>query len=72
MSQSLDVCGLSCPLPLMKVREVMNRKEESIEVVGDTPAARENIMRLADSRGYSVIEERLSASVWKLTLVLRG
>ncbi|MDN5347739.1 MAG: tRNA 2-thiouridine synthesizing protein [Clostridia bacterium] len=71
MSESLDVRGLSCPLPVMKTKAVMDRGAAVIEILGDTPAARENIARLAASRNYSVTEEEAPTGEWKLILTLR-
>ncbi len=72
MGERVDVRGLSCPLPLIKVKAVLDRGATGIEVYGDTPAARENITRLAETRNYAVTEERTAPGEWKLVLTRKG
>ncbi|MDN5327118.1 MAG: tRNA 2-thiouridine synthesizing protein [Moorella sp. (in: firmicutes)] len=72
MGERVDVRGLSCPLPLIQVKAVIDRGAAEIEVHGDTPAARENIARLAGTMNYAVTEERTAPGEWKLLLTLKG
>lgn len=72
MSETLDVRGLSCPIPVLKVKGVMDRGVTEIEVHGNTPAARENIARLAGTRNYIVVEEKAAPGEWKLVLTRKG
>jgi tRNA 2-thiouridine synthesizing protein A len=54
----LDVSGRSCPIPvLMTKRAIENNPSEEIAVLGDTEVSKENVSRLARSRGYVVTEE---------------
>ena len=56
----VDVRGLSCPIPVLKTKEAMDDNPEAeIRVFGDTEASKENVSRLARSRGYEVAEEKL-------------
>lgn len=50
----IDVCGLSCPEPVIKVKQAMSKGESQIEVVSDAACSVENITRLCNNRGYSV------------------
>lgn len=68
MTATIDVRGLSCPLPVIKVKVEMDKGENEIEVIGDTPAARQNIGRLAANRGYKVTSLESSGGGWKLLL----
>lgn len=68
MAENLDVRDLSCPLPVIKVKALMDGGAREIEVVGNTPAGRENIIRLAKSRNYHVAAEKMAAGEWKLVL----
>ncbi|MCR4419631.1 MAG: sulfurtransferase TusA family protein [Clostridia bacterium] len=70
--ETLDVRGLSCPLPLVKTKQAMDRGAGVIEVRGDTPAAKDNITRLARSRHYDVAEEGPAGGEWTLILTLRS
>lgn len=52
---SVDVRGLSCPQPVMKVKQAMLIDGvQLIEVLTDDETSRENIIRFAESRGWSV------------------
>lgn len=56
----VDVCGLVCPEPVLLVkREIDARGKGTITVLADHEAARENIKRLATSKGWTVqVEEK--------------
>lgn len=49
----LDLRGFSCPIPLIKTRDALE-KQEKVTVLIDEPAARENIIKFAKSRQYKV------------------
>jgi len=52
MSQPiLDCRGLSCPLPVMKVKEKLEQGSNSFSVLVDTNICVENISRFLDYRG---------------------
>jgi tRNA 2-thiouridine synthesizing protein A len=55
MVEKLDVRGLSCPLPVVKVRNKLTElKEGLLEVLVDTGTARDNITRMANNNGWKV------------------
>jgi len=50
MSQkTVDTSGLSCPQPLMMVREALEESEDEFEAIIDTGVARENIARFLEN-----------------------
>ncbi|OEU51546.1 MAG: hypothetical protein BA872_00155 [Desulfobacterales bacterium C00003060] len=55
---TIDVCGEVCPLPVMKTNEALaNMKTgETLEVIVDYPPSRENVKRLATSKGHEVLD----------------
>ena len=54
----VDVRGLSCPIPVVKTKETIEENpKEKIVVVVDSAVSRENVARLAQSKGYSVETE---------------
>lgn len=56
---TVDAKGLSCPEPLMMAQDAMKKNpDESIEVLVDSPAARDNIMRLAKRKRSATLEDR--------------
>lgn len=56
MSDVLDLRGLSCPRPVMEVRKVLERPNTSVvKVLVDSPVARDNIGRTAQSLGWNMM-----------------
>ena len=56
---SLDVRGMSCPLPVVSVKRALESAEGELRVLLDDGAPRENVRRFAQGRGYQVREEPL-------------
>jgi len=55
MTEKLDVRGLSCPLPVVKVRNKLTElKEGLLEVLVDTGTAKDNITRMANNNGWKI------------------
>lgn len=51
----VDVRGLSCPIPVLKTsKAIKEHPNEEITVLVGTAVSKENIIRLARSKGYSV------------------
>lgn len=67
MAMLLDVRGLSCPIPLLKIRDAM-ASTEAVEALIDDPAARENILKYGKSQGYRVTETVVGKYEVKLLL----
>jgi len=54
----VDARGLSCPLPVVNTKRAMDENPaEPVGVLVETAVSRENVSRLARSRGYSVTVE---------------
>jgi TusA-related sulfurtransferase len=68
MSERIDARGLSCPQPVVLVKEAIDRiGKGTIEILVDTVTSRENVSRLARSVGYHVsVEEKEGEFVLKL------
>jgi selenium metabolism protein YedF len=57
--ERVDARGLSCPQPVLETRKAMARPEvESIRVLVDNAAARENVSRMAATLGWAVCVEK--------------
>jgi len=68
----VDVRGLSCPLPVVKTKEALEKNpSETIVVLVDTAVSRDNVDRLARSRGFSVSAEE-SDGEFRLTIKKEG
>jgi len=53
MKKIVDACGLSCPEPVLKLKQVMDGADE-IELLVDNQACVENCSRFAHSKGFDV------------------
>ena len=57
----IDVRGFSCPIPVVKTRKSIDENPDQPEtVLVETAVSRENVSRMAQSRGYSVKVEEVS------------
>jgi selenium metabolism protein YedF len=53
---------MACPLPVVSVKRALDAAEGEIRVLLDDGAARENVRRFAEGRGYQVREEPLEGA----------
>ncbi|MGE5543555.1 MAG: sulfurtransferase TusA family protein [Bacillota bacterium] len=49
---TLDVKGLSCPLPVTRTKRVLDSGVEELRVVGTGNTAKQNVIRFAKSQGF--------------------
>jgi len=57
----VDVRGFSCPIPVVKTKKAMEESpDEALTVLVESAISRENVSRLAQSKGYSVKAEEAS------------
>ncbi|MGB9812748.1 MAG: sulfurtransferase TusA family protein [Thermovenabulum sp.] len=56
MEKSIDVHGLSCPLPVVQTKKALEtlNNGDTLEVIVDNPTSIENISRFAKNAGYKV------------------
>ena len=50
----LDARGLSCPEPVIMIRNAMATHDDTYEIIVDNHASKENITRYAEHEGYEV------------------
>lgn len=69
MSEIVDARGLNCPQPAMLARQALQKLGKgTLEVLVDSPTARENVSRLARNAGWKVeVQQQPDGSV-KLVL----
>ena len=61
MMTEVDVRGFSCPIPVVKTKKAMDESpDEALTVLVEDDVTRENVSRLAQSKGYSVEAEETS------------
>ena len=57
----VDVRGFSCPIPVVRTKKVMEENPKDVlTVLVETASSKENVSRLAQSRGYSIKVEEVS------------
>ncbi len=66
--EKVDVRGLSCPLPVMKTKKLMDQGVNEILVVGSSQVALENVTKLARSAAYSINLKNDKKDAWELEL----
>lgn len=66
MGKTIDACGLTCPAPVLLVKDtVEHTNEQEITVLVDNAASLENVSRFLTSRGFSVSDSQ-EGEVFKL------
>ncbi len=69
MKNIIDTSGLSCPQPMLEVKNFMdNTSKTSVSVLIDNEASLENIRRLAKQRGWKVAGQEMQNGNYLLTL----
>lgn len=63
----IDARGLSCPEPLVLVRKALETKENICEIIVDSKVAKENILKFASSRSYTIKVEE-NKDEYKITI----
>ena len=57
----VDARGLSCPIPVVKTKKAIEENPKDVlTVLVETAVSKENVSRLAQSRGYTVKVEEVS------------
>ena len=50
---TIDVRGLSCPIPVLKTKQAVKNKEKNFEIISDSNASMENILKYLRSEEYT-------------------
>jgi len=57
----IDVRGYSCPIPVVRTKKAIDGNPgKQVCVLVETAVSKENVSRLAESRGYSVQVENIN------------
>ncbi len=68
----VDVRGFSCPIPVVKTKKAIEENpNEPVTVLVESAVTKENVSRLAQSKGYSVKVEEVS-NEYRLVLTPPG
>jgi len=66
MKKTIDACGLTCPAPVLLVKDaVLETDATKLTVLVDNAASLENVSRFLGSKGYSVTDS-LEGGVYRL------
>lgn len=67
--KTVDVRGLSCPEPVIRTQEALKTlaADEALEVLVETVTSRENVSRMARTKGFMVEIEAVNDG-FKLTI----
>lgn len=66
MEKIIDACGLTCPAPVLLVKDAIEQKNsQKLTVLVDNPASLENVTRFLGTRGYTVTH-RQEGGVYRL------
>ncbi|MDD3325160.1 MAG: sulfurtransferase TusA family protein [Sulfurospirillaceae bacterium] len=57
--KTIDVRGLSCPAPVLEVKNVIDSGAKEIKVISDCGASTENIQRFAQNAGFTIAMKKL-------------
>lgn len=67
----IDVRGLSCPEPVLRTKQVMQRQDTTaVEVLVDSNTSRDNVTRAAEKEGWTVQTTQLENGEFRLELAL--
>jgi len=67
MKTTVNACGLSCPEPVLKLKQVIDTADE-IELLVDSQVCVENCSRFAKSKGFQISVEG-GGGLYTMTLV---
>jgi len=66
--EKLDVRGLSCPIPVIRTKKLIDQGVAEIQIVGDSAVSRENVSKLARSCGYTVDMKVDDKNNWEMEI----
>ncbi len=66
--EKVDVRGLSCPMPVIKTKKVIDQGAKELLVVGTSQVSKENVTKLAKTNGYEVKNTIDNKDAWEMEL----
>ena len=63
----IDARGLSCPIPVVRTKQALDKNPEECRVLVDAYVQVENITRLAQSKGYACKSEQ-DGDTYRITI----
>lgn len=65
---SLDVRGLSCPIPVLKTKKALEKGITELQILGSSKVSQENVSKFAASQGYKVEVAEDKSDEWKIVI----
>ncbi len=65
---TVDVRGLSCPIPVIRTKKAIDAGNQAILIIGNTEVSKENVLRLAKSHGFDVNMRTNTKEQWEMEL----
>ena len=69
--EEVDARGLSCPIPVVKTKQALDKNPDKCSVLVDAYVQVENVTRLAENKGYECKSEQEGDS-YKITITRKG
>ncbi|HHW60880.1 MAG TPA: SirA family protein [Syntrophomonadaceae bacterium] len=66
--EKIDVSGLSCPVPVIRTKKIMDAGAQEIMVTGSSQVSKENISKLAKQQGYQLRMIKDGKNEWEMEL----
>ena len=67
----VDARGLSCPIPVVKTKQAIDKNPEEFCVLVDAYVQVENVMRLARSKSYECTSEQ-DGDIYRIIITRKG
>ena len=68
-TRKIDARGLSCPQPALLIHQALNSMSGgTVEVLVDSPTARDNVVRKAENAGWQVSVENQSNGSFQVSI----
>jgi tRNA 2-thiouridine synthesizing protein A len=65
---TVDVRGLSCPLPVIKTKKLIDQGIKSLLVIGTSQVSKENVSKLGLSKDYKITMKVDQKDSWEMQL----
>jgi tRNA 2-thiouridine synthesizing protein A len=65
---TLDVRGLSCPLPVLKTKKALDKGSQELQITGNSKVSQENVSKFAVSQGFKVNLINESPGEWTMII----
>lgn len=65
---TLDVRGLSCPIPVLKTKKALEKGYQELKIIGSSNVSRENVSKFAVSQGFKVEVLNEKSDEWNIII----